>query len=145
VNPVAAKQRAAPASSSGSVKPSCSIEIGAAAAARDRAVAVLDDGHPAGGRQQRRSGGQIEAAGGIAAGADDVDRIEQVRQLRLARQRAHRAGEAAHFGRVIPLARSAASTAPASAGASAGIGQQAEQRKGLRPREIAAFQQMLEQ
>ena len=51
--------------------------VGAAGAARDRAVAVLDDGSAAGGREQRRAGGEVEAAGAVAAGADDVDRAQR--------------------------------------------------------------------
>ena len=41
--------------------------------ARHRAVAVLDHAHAAGRDEQRRAGRQVEAARGIAAGADDVD------------------------------------------------------------------------
>ncbi len=54
-------------------------------------------GSAAGGRQQRRAGGQIQAPGAIAAGADDVDGIYTFRQRGLQRQRAHSAGETAHL------------------------------------------------
>ena len=58
---------------------------------------MLDHRHPAGGREQRRARREIEAAGPITAGTDDVDGIERGRQLRAARLRTHRRGEAAQF------------------------------------------------
>ena len=53
--------------------PSASSTSALPALARYRAIAVLDHGNAAGRGQQRRAGGKIEAAGLVAAGADDVD------------------------------------------------------------------------
>ena len=71
--------------------------VGAAGLARHRAIAVFDHVDAAGRGQQRRAGGEIEAARGIAARAHDVDGARALRNRRLARERAHRAREAAHL------------------------------------------------
>ncbi len=51
----------------------CREHVGAAAAARDGAVAVLHYGQTARGREQRAAGAQVQAARTVAARADDVD------------------------------------------------------------------------
>ena len=59
---------------------------------------MLDHRQAAGRREKRRAGGQIQAAGGIAAGPDDVDGIAAPRQPRSSRQRSHCRREAAQLG-----------------------------------------------
>ncbi len=96
---MAAKHRAAAARRAAARKPEPFDQIGAAAAARDRAVAVLDDRQAAGRREQRRAVDRFRLPGGIAAGADDVDRVERrpaSAGLRASERIA--AGKAAHFG-----------------------------------------------
>ena len=73
-------------------------------------------------------GREIEAARGVAAGADDVDRRRARRQAPDgARARASRAAKPRTSSAVTPLARSAASSAPAIAGATRRIGQRDQQ------------------
>src|SRR5690606_6810239 len=71
-------------------------------AARDRAIAVLDDRGPARGREQRRAGRQVQAAGTVAPGADDVDVLPR-RDLGSPRELAHREREAADLARRLAL------------------------------------------
>ena len=65
--------------------------VGGAALRGERAVAVLGDRHAAGGHDQRGAGGDVERAGAVAAGADDVDR-------------ALRGADAMHFARITRTA-----------------------------------------
>ena len=96
--------------------------VGAAAAAGDRAVAVLHHRHPAGGGQQRGAGRDVEAAGGIPAGADDVDaRARPAGSPAGAPGGAWRARSRAPRRPTTPLVRSAASIAPAIAGGSSPV------------------------
>ena len=71
--------------------------VGAAGLARHRAIAVFDHVDAAGRGEQRRAGGEVEAARGIAARADDVDGARARGNRRPARQRAHGAREAAQL------------------------------------------------
>ncbi len=122
----------AAASSSGNAQTQRFQHIGAARAAGDRAVAVLDDRHPAGRREQRRAGGDVETAGAVAAGADDIDGRAARQESRAgapgaawpARSRAVRRRR--RPWRAAPPAR-----APAKRGRSVRIGQDAEQLLGL--------------
>jgi len=63
------------------------------------------------------AGREIEAAGRVAAGADDVDRGRAGRQVRMACERAHRAGKAAHLLRRDALDAQRGQQRPAMAGA----------------------------
>ncbi len=78
---------------------------------------MFDHVDAAGRGEQRRAGGQIEAARGIAAGADDVDGMRGRRESSgwRASARMARAKPRTSSG-VTPLDRNAASSAPASGG-----------------------------
>ena len=77
---------------------------------------MLDDVDAAGRGQQRRAGGEIEAARGVAARADDVDgvRARGIAGWRASERMAR--AKPRSSSAVTPLERSAASNAPASAG-----------------------------
>ena len=79
-------------------------QVGAAAAARHRSVAVLRDRDAARGEHQRRDRRDVERVRAIAAGAAGVEHRRVVaRQPR--RPRAHRPREADDLGRPLPLHR----------------------------------------
>ena len=73
MKPVAARQSAAACSSSGIGKPQRLEHVRAAARLETERLPCLTTGSPQAARQQRRAGGDVEAARGVAAGADDVD------------------------------------------------------------------------
>ena len=119
--------------------------VRAAAAARDRAVAVLDDRHAAGGGQERGAGGDVEASGGITAGADDVEGAQARGQLGPVRQAAHRLREAPHFIGHQALGRERREQRPRHRGRQLRVGQVSEQLLGLRLRQVAALEELLQQ
>ena len=119
-------------------------QVGAAAAAGDRAVAVLDDRHAAGGGQQRRTGREIQAPGGISSGADEIDRIESRREARLARERSHRARKAAHLGRRDPLGPQGGEQSAGERRMPLAPGQPSHQLAGVLLRQVIAAEQALE-
>ena len=54
--------------------------VGGAALRRQRPIAMLGHRHAAAGDDQRRAGRDVERAGAVAAGADDVDGVLAVRR-----------------------------------------------------------------
>ncbi len=55
--------------------PSAPQHVGGAGLRRQRAIAVLGDRHAGAGDDERGAGRDVERAGGVAAGADHVDRV----------------------------------------------------------------------
>jgi hypothetical protein len=118
--------------------------VGAAAAARDAAIAVLDDGDAAGRGEQRGAGGQVQAAGAVAAGAHDVEQRPRGVNGRLARQAAHRLRETAHFGRRLALGAQRGQQGGGHRRRKFLARQLDQQRGGLFLREIDAAEQLLQ-
>jgi len=106
---------------------------------------VLDDRHTAGGGQERRAGRDVEASGGITAGADDVDGAQLRGQVGPARQAPHRLGEAAHFIGHQALGRERREHRPRHRGRQLWVRQVSEQLLGLRLRQVAALEQLLQE
>ena len=119
-------------------------QIGAAAAARDGTIAVLHHRQAACRREERGTGRQIQAAGRIAARADDIDGIGGRGKRRLARERAHGAGKSANLGGRHSLGAQCREQRTGHGGGEIGHRQHLEQRSRLHFAEIAALQQLLE-
>ena len=119
-------------------------QVGAAGAARDRAVAVLDDAHAHRGDQQRGAGREVEAARRVAAGADDVDGRRPGRQVGRRASERIAAAKPRTSSAVTPLTRSAASSAPGHRRRHRRIGQRDQQLARLGFGQVAPLQQSLE-
>ena len=121
--------------------------IGAARAAGDRAIPVLDDGQPASGDQQRGARGDVHTARGIATGADDVDGACLQRRIydRPAREIAHGPGEATQFVGDDALAAQRREQRTRERRRQRRIGERMERLDGLGLGEIAALEHPLQE
>ncbi len=123
----------------------CLQHIGAASAAGDGTVAVLDDGQAACGRQQCGSCGNVETAGRIATRAHHVDGSQTLGDIGPARQAAHAAREASDFVGDGPFGAQRGEDCARQGGRGFGVGQMRQQLLSLRFGQVAALEEELQQ